>query len=70
MIVNSNYWNRKVDEVENEMMERYKSGRCASCNVKSDYLFDYKPINDSEFIAKVCGCCLNRYQEIDKWRVD
>lgn len=65
----SNYWNSKADEMEDKIMKRNKDKRCASCNVQTPFLMDYSIPEDPDFVMKVCGCCLNRYQELDTWRI-
>lgn len=63
------YWLNKVDEIEEKIVKRNKESRCASCNIQTPYLMDYSLPEDPEFVMQVCGCCLNRYNELDKWSV-
>lgn len=70
MFTKQKYWDDKCDKIEVLMMDRNKNGCCANCNIKTDFLFDYKTDKDYEFTAKLCGCCLDRFKEIDKWSIE
>ena len=68
MTLPKEYWQKKQYDLEDKMLALAEQNKCAGCGEEMTFIFSYK-IPESDFIAKICGCCMNRYDGLDRWNI-